>query len=781
MVLVLDDLHWADHPSLLLLEFVAKEFATSRLLVVGTYRDMELSRQHPLSQSLGELTRSAEGGIQRVLLRGLDQIDVGRFIELASGVTPPSGMVEAVHRRTEGNPLFVTEVVRLLVQEGELTKEKVGQRDSWSVRIPEGVREVIGRRLDRLSERCNETLTIASVVGREFTLDQISTLIEDTSADSGQAMTEARLLDVLDEALSARVIEELPSAAGRYQFTHALIQETLSGELSTTRKVRLHVRIAEALELLYGAEAEAHAAELSQHFAEAQTVLGTEKLAHYSLVAGERALSAFAFEEALAHFERGLVARGIALTGSQPAPDEKAADLLFGLGRAQLATVERQRLSEGVGYLRRAFDYFAEAGEVDRVVVIAQQPLPMALGMLPGVAQLVQRALELVQRGSRDEGRLLSQYCRALAFEENAIEAAQDAYTQALAIAQSEGDEELELRTLENAAAVDFIHGNYQETLEKSLRGLELARRLDNPRAEAGVRFWAAIALVITGDLRGAKPILEGMRDLAEKLRDRPWLASAFYLSAQVSIYEGEWRSARHFSDRALAVLPMDCRCLTTRMQLEFELGESDQGEAHLERILDTMRLTPPGPNLEHMSPALAIPLAARISGTTHNFEVAEAAADAVLSGANPTTFVLRIARAGLGFLALQRGDSAAAADHYASLISDRGTALSQFSLALDRLLGLLAQTMGSPGLAAEHFEDALGFCRKAGYRTELAWTCCDYADLLLDPSTSSERADGEDRAKAMSLLDESLAISSELGMRPLMERVLSRRDILGD
>ena len=240
--LVLDDLHWADHPSLLLLEFVARELASARVLAIGTYRDVELSRQHPLSRTLGELTR--ERLFQRVLLRGLEQDDVSRFVELVSGVNPPSGMVEAVHRQTEGNPLFVTEVVRLLVQEGELTQEKAGQRDSWSVRIPEGVREVIGRRLDRLSERCNETLTKASVIGREFTLEHLGPLIED--------LTEDRLLEVLEEALAARVIEELPRSVGRYQFTHALIQETLAGELSTTRKVRIHARIAEALEDVYG-------------------------------------------------------------------------------------------------------------------------------------------------------------------------------------------------------------------------------------------------------------------------------------------------------------------------------------------------------------------------------------------------------------------------------------------------------------------------------------------------------------------------------------------------
>jgi predicted ATPase len=164
------------------------------------------------------------------------------------------------------------------VQQNELTQHQ-RDRESWTVRIPEGVREVISRRLDRLIKRCNETLTVASVIGKDFGLDQLDSLIEDISQD--------RLLDVLDEALSARVIEGLSDSAGRYQFTHALIQETLSKELSLTRRTRLHARIAEGLEELYGAEAEAHAPELARHFAQAETVLGPENLVRYSMLACE--------------------------------------------------------------------------------------------------------------------------------------------------------------------------------------------------------------------------------------------------------------------------------------------------------------------------------------------------------------------------------------------------------------------------------------------------------------------------------------------------------------
>ncbi len=166
IVLVLDDLHWADKPSLLLLQFLARELRGARLMVLSTYRDVELRRGHPLSQTLGELAR--EGLSQRILLRGLSERDVARFIEITAGIEPPQALVEAVYRETEGNPFFVNEVVRLLVADGRL--ERPEEVKSWSVTIPQGVREVVGRRLDHLSEECNRALTVASVIGREFGL-----------------------------------------------------------------------------------------------------------------------------------------------------------------------------------------------------------------------------------------------------------------------------------------------------------------------------------------------------------------------------------------------------------------------------------------------------------------------------------------------------------------------------------------------------------------------------------------------------------------------------------
>ena len=371
MVLMLDDLHWADKPSLRLLEFVAREVSEARLLLVGTYRDVELNRGDPLAQTLGELARQRL--FERVLLQGMAKDELSRFLEVATGLTPPPGLVEDVHARTEGNPLFVTEVVRLLVQEGELTPERLSERktvqhgsgQAWTVRIPEGVREVIGRRLDRLSELCNETLTVASVIGREFEMAKLDRLM-DPSTSSGQDLSEDWLLDVLEEALSARIIEELPAAVGRYQFTHSLVQETLVEELSLTRRARLHARIAETLEALYGPEAEANAAELAHHFVQAEPVLGNERLVGYSLIAGEFAMASHGYEEATAHFQRALTAKK-----SQPMDSETAA-ALFGLGLAQAATtVETSRAQQAWDHIQRAFEYYVEAGDTAGAVAVA--------------------------------------------------------------------------------------------------------------------------------------------------------------------------------------------------------------------------------------------------------------------------------------------------------------------------------------------------------------------------------------------------------------------------
>ena len=166
LVIILDNLHWADKSSLNFLEFLSQELQESHLLIVCTYRDIDLSRQHPLSEALGELTR--EASFHRLALPGLSVEDVDSFLQSDAGVEIPEGLAEIIHSHTEGNPLFVTEVVRMLQLEGELPLQGTPGFEGLDIKMPQGIREVIGRRLNRLSDRCNEVLTIASVIGREF-------------------------------------------------------------------------------------------------------------------------------------------------------------------------------------------------------------------------------------------------------------------------------------------------------------------------------------------------------------------------------------------------------------------------------------------------------------------------------------------------------------------------------------------------------------------------------------------------------------------------------------
>jgi predicted ATPase len=494
LILVLDDLQWADKPSLLLLEFLARELAETHLLVIGTYRDIELPRRHPLADTLGELNR--ERLFQRILLRGLNQQDVGRIIENTSNVPPPAWLIEAVHTQTEGNPLFVMEVVRLLAQEGELTGENAITQESWTVRIPEGVREVIGRRLNRLSQRCNETLAVASVIGREFELRQLAPVIGDMSEDL--------LLDLLEEALAARVVEELPQAVSRYQFTHSLIQETLATELSLTRRVRLHARIAETLEDLYGDDAEAHASELAYHFSEAASSNEPEKLAKYSTLAEEQALAVYAYEEAQSCYQQGLVALGVPLTVTEPAKNSQEAALLAGLGRAELAILPRFQLSLAVALLRRAADYYVRNGDVAGAVAVAEQPIP-TMGLSTGMTQLIAHVLSHVAPGSHAAGRTLCNYGMVLGLDEVDYRGAQEAFRQALDIAQRERDSILEARAQQGTFEVDIFHLRFRQAVEKGRRAIELSRNAGDLFAEARGLMWTCRVMLLSGDLEEAR------------------------------------------------------------------------------------------------------------------------------------------------------------------------------------------------------------------------------------------------------------------------------------
>ena len=566
LLMVFEDLHWSDQSSLSLWEFVGKEIAGARVMLLGTYRDVEVGRGHPLSRSLGSLIR--EPSFRRMRLGGLSQGEVGRLVEMSAGVALSGTNLEIVHSRTEGNPLFLNELVRLLSdEEGEAT-------ESWVARLPEGIRDVIGRRLDQLSVGCNEALTIASVLGREFTLGQLQPLVND--------MSEVQLLGALEEALSIGVIEETEGAPGEYQFTHALIQETLTQELTATSRVRLHASIAESLEEMYEDDAENHASQLAYHFGEAQTALGTERLVRYSLLAGNQGLAGYAYEEALVHFQQALSAKE-----NQPM-DAEAATILCGLGGAQAALLQRQN---AVASLSKAFNYYADVGDIERAVAVAEYPITPSIGRSQ-VTPLIERALTIVPPESVQMGNLLVRYGLALSNETADSRGAQEALSHALAIAEREGDVTLETKALANTALADFWDNRFGKSLENGLRAIELAHKTDDTLTEVAVAWPVAWSLISMGDFEAGRRHGSSMLDLADRLRHRSWLAAALLTNMMLCRLEGNWQAARTFGDRGLVAAPRDSRIRFVRTLIEYEIGDSREGEAHLASLLEAMGST---------------------------------------------------------------------------------------------------------------------------------------------------------------------------------------------
>jgi DNA-binding CsgD family transcriptional regulator/tetratricopeptide (TPR) repeat protein len=286
ITLVLDNLHWADAPSLSLLEFLTQELTRSRLLLVGTYRDADVATMTPLLSTLGGLSR--ESDVQRVHLAGLSRTAIGEVAERMCGVALSESVIGTIYQQTDGNPLFAIELIKVLID------ESVGAGiAAVPARIPAGVRETIGRRLNRLSARCNDLLGIAAVYGRQFTAREIAA----AAAEDVQ-----EVLTGLEPAIQAGIVQSSAEVAGSYQFTHALIRETIYEELSTSDRLRMHGRAGDALVSVHSAQLEPALTRIAHHY-HAAALGNPDKAIVFALRAADSAVRMYAYEDALLHYE----------------------------------------------------------------------------------------------------------------------------------------------------------------------------------------------------------------------------------------------------------------------------------------------------------------------------------------------------------------------------------------------------------------------------------------------------------------------------------------------
>jgi predicted ATPase len=332
LLLILDDLHWADSPTVSLLRYVVASRSAIPVMVVGAYRDSELSHDHPLAALLADLHH--EHGAEQIKLIGLPAGEVVALMESAADHEldmAGCALAERITQETRGNPFFAGELLCDLAESRVLARDHDGR---WCLRcnvaeleLPGSVREVVARRVKRLGSLTHMVLSTAAVIGRDFELELLSAVLD---------LPQTLLLDILDDAATASLVHEDPEHAGRFMFTHALVEHTLYEDLGAVRRAPLHRRVAIALEEHCGAEPGERVGELASHWA--ATVIGADsaKAIHYARRAAERALTQLAPGEAVRWYRQALE-----LYEQIPVePPAEHCELFIGLGKAQRQIAE---------------------------------------------------------------------------------------------------------------------------------------------------------------------------------------------------------------------------------------------------------------------------------------------------------------------------------------------------------------------------------------------------------------------------------------------------------
>jgi tetratricopeptide (TPR) repeat protein len=492
LVVLLDDLHTADLPSLLLLAFLARALSETRVLVITTHHEAGPRRGPEVEAVFGELTRFGA----RFDLGGLEDDDLRALVIHRSGADPSEELVRTLHELTEGNPFYSDEVVRLLVTQGRID-HPLGER----VPLPDGVRDAIRRRLLPLRAEVREALEVAAVEGRDFHI---------TTVERAAGLDRADLLERLDEALAVQLLAEAPGPAGSFRFAHGLIRETLYGDLTATRRARLHAAVGEALERTAATEAE-----LAHHFVEAAPVGDPTKALDHAHRAGHEALAALAYERAADLFDAALSALDLL-----PEPDEpRRGELLLLRGQAQMQSggdAARSTLLAAIELARRV-------GDAD---LLGRAALSLGgFGLSPGmvdddlVAVLEEALHGLPPDGSALRARLLVRLAVALYYSDQA-QRREDLVQEALSIARGLDDPP----TLAYVLDQGHIATNGPDTTERGLAWAQelfaLADAAGDPELSVRARSWQIDLLLELDDLSGADMAIEALDRIATDSRD---------------------------------------------------------------------------------------------------------------------------------------------------------------------------------------------------------------------------------------------------------------------
>lgn len=754
-LLILEDLHWTDRPTLALLRHLVRPGYATCLLVVLTYRDVEIDPAHPLAELQAALRK--EPGVEQMSLGGLTVDHVGQLVRGASGdvgaFTVP--LAEAVYTETDGNPFFVGEVVRhlgesvvaLLRTGREAADELVAE-----LGIPEGVRELVARRLSRLPEAVRHTLSVAAVVGQDF--------------DAGLLMAASRfdrdvVLDALGQAEQARVVTPVGSLAERYRFTHALMRSAVYENLSAGRRAQIHFHVAEAIERS-GDEDEA--AELAYHLHAAGPAGDPARAVEVAVRAGEQASARLAHEEAAAHY--GLALQALRWLGREGTGRRGA--ILLARAEACRRAGDRERTRDD---LRAAIECFGRAGDAEGLAraAVGLGEVADVWGTDTELIQLLETALErlgLTHPGL--QARLLARLGQALFYgdRQRCLQLSAEAVEQARRAADP--------ATLAAVLCARHValsgpdHLNERTVVADEV--IRLATEAGEPELAQRGYAWRIVDRLEAGDVEGVDRDIAVHADRAAELRQplhlrdvAAWRSMRALLDGRFDDAERAAREARALGERA----GDEYALMIERLQLgwlAYDRGGTDELSAWMPPWSDDAERFRTNPGWYAWEAGVALLELELGNEETARTRYETMAADVVELPRDAVWLLITTLAADL---CTRLGDVKQADPLYQALapyaghvvVIDRGWVCRG---AVDRLLAQLAGTMGDGELAAGHARAALAVHEHVGARPFLARTRCAYAHILLEHGAPAHRAE------AMALAQEGLGLARSLGMAAL-------------
>lgn len=748
VVVVLDDLHWSDAPSLRLLRFLAQDLRTSPILFLGAYRDVEVVADGPLAGLLGELT-----WCQHVPLRGLTQQDVTHLVAEVSGIQLSEQAAETIRVATDGNPFFIREIASFLPSADCLNTYREGDLLPAGFTVPGGVTAVVNRRVDRLSCPCVRLLEAAAVLGQEFDLDVLSAVLDQPDETSSVQVT---------EAIRARLLTSVPGAPARLRFVHALVRQTLHSGLHPTRHIELHARAAEAIEQRHRDDLAPHLAEVAHHLWEA----GTEpvKATRYAVEAGRSAMHAFAYEEAVQQFTRAVEF----LEGNAQGSAVHRCDVLLLLADAQLAagnaTAARKTLKDAALLAQRADapDRLAHAALAVGTVYTFGLLDSLELGLL-------QSALKaLPESRTKLRARVLARLAKALVLTPD-LESRTRFSEQAVALARESGEREVLGWVLLDRHFAIWGFAPVPERLDIATKIVQLAEQVNDRNLLVHGRVLHMTNLLELGDVAGYSSEVQTFEQLIREHRMTELRWQVPLLRATEAHIAGRMTEAERLAEEGLALgqrvnRPDIIMWYVVASIPKFWQGRSQELEPPVRQLIDAF------PDVPALRTFLALIMVETGRAEEAAIELERQAADQFAR--LPRDFTWMVNLAGLAAICHCVGDRPRAKLLYDLLLPHASCLLraSQIGVGcsgpVTYFLGILAVTQDRTNEAVHHLEAAIATSERIGAPVFAAQARNKLARCL------EARGGHEDRRHATDLRRQADTAMHALGIRQIFEPV---------